>query len=436
MFHGNTALKVSEAEASRSEDEAKRRLLSNQKLSLVVDLDQTIIHATVDPTVAEWQNDESNPNHKAVKDVRAFKLTDDGPGARQECWYYIKMRPGLEHFFEEISKMFECHIYTMGTRAYAQHIAQIVDPDRRIFGDRILSRDESGSLVAKNLQRLFPVDTKMVVIMDDRADVWRWSANLIRLPAYDFFVGIGDINASFLPKRPDVDTPSPKVERLAELQNSESPQQDVQETATEASVNGPSNGEDATDTTPQVNGEVSTLEQLVSMGGGDNVETLKEKASQQDETIAAQLADRPLLKQQKILEAEEEKANQAAADKEQNGQPSLQDPSPEEHRYRNHLLDDDDGELAHLETILRKVHGEFYAEYEKKKVGNQGGLSLSLVPDIKEIMPAMKEKVLEGVNLVFSGIMPLGVDVQMYVWGKPADYDLKDADFFFIIQER
>jgi RNA polymerase II subunit A C-terminal domain phosphatase len=132
MSHGNTALKVSQREASRISEEAKRRLLQSRKLSLVVDLDQTIIHATVDPTVAEWQKDPSNPNYDAVKDVRAFQLIDDGPGGRG-CWYYIKLRPGLEQFLEEISKKYELHIYTMGTRAYAQNIAKIVDPNQKIL---------------------------------------------------------------------------------------------------------------------------------------------------------------------------------------------------------------------------------------------------------------------------------------------------------------
>ena len=145
MVHDNVFLKVSQDEATKVEDEAKRRLLGSKRLSLVVDLDQTIIHATVDPTIAEWQKDEKNPNYEAVKDVRAFHLVDERPGARG-CWYYIKMRPGLNDFLENISRLYELHIYTMGTRAYAQNIANLIDPERKIFGDRILSRDESGSL--------------------------------------------------------------------------------------------------------------------------------------------------------------------------------------------------------------------------------------------------------------------------------------------------
>lgn len=40
---------------------------------------------------------------------------------------------------------FEMHIYTMGTRNYAFAVAAILDPDRKYFMDRILSRDDSGS---------------------------------------------------------------------------------------------------------------------------------------------------------------------------------------------------------------------------------------------------------------------------------------------------
>lgn len=96
---------------------------------------------------------------------------------------------------------YEMHVYTMGTRAYAEEVCAAIDPESKIFGGRILSRDESGSkheflasqpirsqymqtllgLTQKSLQRLFPCDQSMVVIIDDRADVWEWSPNLIKV---------------------------------------------------------------------------------------------------------------------------------------------------------------------------------------------------------------------------------------------------------------
>lgn len=37
------------------------------------------------------------------------------------------------------------HVYTMGTRAYAEKVCKAIDPGGKIFGRRILTRDESGS---------------------------------------------------------------------------------------------------------------------------------------------------------------------------------------------------------------------------------------------------------------------------------------------------
>ncbi|KAE8141189.1 hypothetical protein BDV38DRAFT_268837 [Aspergillus pseudotamarii] len=412
MVHDNTALTVSEKEAARVEEDAKRRLLSNRKLSLVVDLDQTIIHATVDPTVGEWMEDKDNPNHQALSDVRAFQLVDDGPGMRG-CWYYVKLRPGLESFLQNVSELFELHIYTMGTRAYAQHIASIIDPDRKLFGDRILSRDESGSLTAKNLHRLFPVDTKMVVIIDDRGDVWRWSPNLIKVSPYDFFVGIGDINSSFLPKKQELGAVSKSGEKAGTRHTKPPP--------LEHHVNG---------TTAKPEGEVSALEQLVTMGGGDNPRLLQEQTDAQEETIMHQVEDRPLLQKQKELDAEEESAESIDSS-------SSMDESQDSSKHRHHLLEDNDRELFQLEERLEQVHKQFFEEYDLRRMRGLGGrvaalrgektpskdkdVDLKLVPDIKDIMPQIKRQILGGVILVFSGVLPLGTDTQnadISLWAK------------------
>lgn len=59
----------------------------------------------------------------------------------------------------------------------------------------------------------------MVVIIDDRGDVWQWESNLIKVVPYDFFVGIGDINSSFLPKKNGQLTgPTKKRKSIAKLE--------------------------------------------------------------------------------------------------------------------------------------------------------------------------------------------------------------------------
>lgn len=152
MTHTANGPTVSLEEAQRIERETAEHLRKSRKLSLIVDLDQTIVHATVDPTVGEWiaegeawetrqeekkvaagvgegesegekegesegdpaaepaadDDDEVNPNWEALKDVKKFRL---GPEAlinprlrgmkgkakdksveNEGCMYYIKPR--------------------------------------------------------------------------------------------------------------------------------------------------------------------------------------------------------------------------------------------------------------------------------------------------------------------------------------------------------
>lgn len=235
MSHSAFGPTLSLEEAQRLEAETANQLLQARKLSLIVDLDQTIVHATVDPTVGEWiaegeaweekqgtraekravkakrladfsaqadpesssDSDSSvsstsstkstppNPNWDALKDVHRFQLGPvnfHGPlDPSNSCTYYIKPRPGWQQFLASLSHKYEMHVYTMGTRSYADAVCKILDPVGSIFGGRVLSRDESGSLSVKRLERLFPSDTSMVVIIDDRADVWDWSPNLVKV---------------------------------------------------------------------------------------------------------------------------------------------------------------------------------------------------------------------------------------------------------------
>lgn len=440
MTHDQTLLAVSLDEASRAEEQLQRRLLKHRKLSLVVDLDQTIIHACIEPTIGEWQRDPNSPNYEAVKDVKAFQLNDDGPkGLASGCWYYIKMRPGLKEFLAHIAELYELHVYTMGTRAYAQNIAKIVDPEHKLFGDRIISRDENGSLTAKTLSRLFPVDTKMVIIIDDRADVWpKNRSNLIKVVPYDFFVGIGDINSSFLPKRQDVPK-SPLIklklpEKVAEkakdsaaggsmatfgyqiLPNEEKSSGDNDEADTEA-------GDGVS--------RVSALEELVSMGGGDDPTIRRIQAEEQEEFLEKQLKERPLLHMQQELDKEDgDTSTQSSSNGDHDEALKNGDNEAEHSHHRHHLLKDDDRELVYLEEHLKKLHKAFYDEYDRtlpsavsgrvahlrpgsnKKVPlKEDSADLKKVPDIGDVMSRLKARTLIGVVIVLSGLVPLGVDV-------------------------
>ncbi|KAI1207503.1 uncharacterized protein F4807DRAFT_452857 [Annulohypoxylon truncatum] len=400
MVHDNAALKVSANQAARTEMQLQRRLLKERKLSLVVDLDQTIIHACIDPTVGEWQRDPSNPNYEAVKDVRSFQL-DDGPrGATSGCWYYIKMRPGLAEFLEKISQLFELHVYTMGTRAYALNIAKIVDPTQKLFGNRIISRDENDSIVAKSLQRLFPVSTNMAVVIDDRADVWpRNRQNLIKVTPYDFFTGIGDINSSFLPKREDlVPVPTPLPEPK------------------------PVNGNTAPQQPSSVGPSPTSDHEKPSANGNDDNALLQLQAEEQERTLEKQLKDRPLLHLQEELDREDEEAEKKSTENGDSPEPATNGESESPSHQRHKLLRDDDQELKYLEKHLTTLHHSFYEQYDARSAHRRpDDIIPDTVPDVGSTLNFLKSQILRDTKLVLSGLVPLDVDVRRTEIGMQAE---------------
>ncbi|OLL22827.1 RNA polymerase II subunit A C-terminal domain phosphatase [Neolecta irregularis DAH-3] len=402
MGHDSAGLMVSVDVSDRPRDTIeyftggyKSRETSNLA---AIDLGKTL---TVDPTVGEWKSDPSNPNYNSVKDVAQFQLSIEN-APESKCWYYLKMRPGLFEFLQHVSKLYEMHIYTMGTRSYAEAVAKVVDPDGSLFGERILSRDESGSLTQKNLQRLFPCDTSMVVVIDDRADVWQWSPNLIKVMPYDFFVGIGDINSSFLPKKSVIPT---AMHALTQLPSSPAPSTDRRSAIIEDLQN------------PLLH---SAIDQILTISGGNNPDLVAEQASQQTAALEAQKEDRPLAKLQEAISAARSHEDTI------NVPDSVSFPS--NHSSQN-LLRDDDLELFRLKGILNNIHKEFFDSYkqiisnrgkEKKLAKLESNRSLKITemprtpPDIKNLMPRMKRKVLNNCVILLSGIIPIGADIKTY----------------------
>jgi len=121
MTHSADGPTVSLEEAQRIEKETAQHLLKTRKLSLIVDLDQTVIQAAVDPTIGDWIrsgeaweerkasvaaeniSEEEPPNWTALKDVKQFTLTSDNPAGFHAkgknrapegdgCIYFIKPR--------------------------------------------------------------------------------------------------------------------------------------------------------------------------------------------------------------------------------------------------------------------------------------------------------------------------------------------------------
>ncbi|GAB0489137.1 hypothetical protein MMPV_000353 [Pyropia vietnamensis] len=224
-YEAGGGLSVTVDEAAALDAGTARRLLSERRLSLVLDLDHTLVHATDDPRAAadvaavirgaspggpdEEPDDGRGVDAVAAAGIHALCLVDatGHPGRPM----HVKLRPGLSAFLAAARVAFELHIYTMGTRRYAAAVASLLDGgDGSLFRGRVTSREDfgEGALNRKNLRRVFPCDDSMVLIVDDRDDVWlappqspgsgggggpEPMRNLVKARPYMFWNGFADV---------------------------------------------------------------------------------------------------------------------------------------------------------------------------------------------------------------------------------------------------
>ncbi|KAJ6500358.1 hypothetical protein C8R45DRAFT_65616 [Mycena sanguinolenta] len=441
MTHSANGPLVSLEEAQRLEKETAEDLLRTRKLSLIVDLDQTIVHATVDPTVGEWRaegaawkarqtakknkldapdddsdssesEDECNPNWEALEDVGEFRLGAESfglPGKSKNKMlenegpmYYIKRRPGWAAFLDDMATKYQMHVYTMGTRAYAEKVCALIDPAGKVFGGRLLSRDESGSLTQKSLQRLFPCDTSMVVIIDDRADVWEWSPNLIKVVPYDFFVGIGDINSAFLPKIEPLTPVTPPPATASKAAPTTPPTADSPPSADPAQV------------------DPSLPEPPSSVDAAQTELTKKALLTQNSIALEAQVEERPLAKKQEELQvASDEAPGTSKGESSPAAASEAPEPAPKKNQRKAALLKNDDNELQRLGKLLDEVHRRFFTAYEARQFEDttsnadmssrrrRNSIRPKPAHDVTLIIPRLRAEVFDGVHILFSSVIPL-----------------------------
>ncbi|RVE44889.1 hypothetical protein evm_010436 [Chilo suppressalis] len=346
MVHSVPELKVSEELAQKLGREDAERLLKDKKLVLLVDLDQTLVHTT---------NDNVAPN---LKGVLHFFLRSPGCPGR---WCHTRLRPRTQEFLEGAAKNYELHVCTFGARQYAHAVSDLLDPEKKFFSHRILSRDEcfDPRTKAANLKALFPCGDNMVCIIDDREDVWRHATNLIHVRPYSFFQSTGDINAP-----PSL--PEEKSKVIAGKNGSQL---------------------------------AAALNQMPILDVEPEKEVEKKKSDSGDEVVK----DKP--NEDKLKsdnpEAEQKKSTVGDSDKSE-GQNVLEnvcnEPKWVETTDGQIEVEDPDDYLIYLEDILKRIHKHFYDLYEQT-----GGKQ---IPDLKTIIPEVKSKVLSGTSLVFSGLVP------------------------------
>jgi len=398
MVHAIPELKVSDTEAKSIGQEDQSRLLHSRKLVLLVDLDQTVIHTT---------NDDIPPN---LKDVHHFQLYGE-----RSPWYHTRIRPGTFEFLKKISSLYELHICTFGARLYAHTIAAFLDPDKKYFSHRILSRDECFDARSKtaNMSALFPCGDSMVCIIDDREDVWNFAPNLVHVKPYHFFKHTGDINAPpGLTKKENDDkvgvnldkikqSPKPTLDFKGKIDKLKNPLNEVE--TGEKDHKDEENNSDLSKDEEKLKEPKDSIDMPVVEGGveGEKVDHDEKEENNEDKSNdAKEVNNKDISNDLDISDSEDSNSKSNLSSK----RVSEADNKDKTDKVD---VDDPDDYLLYLEDILKTIHQAFYDLYDQSQSDSKVP-----APDLKTVIPYVKRKVLAGVVLVFSGVVPTHVPVE------------------------
>lgn len=109
--------------------------IESSRYTLVLDLDETLVHTT----------------------GTAQEVTD----------YTVRVRPGAKEFIEEMARWYELVIFTAGTKDYADYALGFVDPGEkiahRLYREHVMQK---GTAFVKDISRLGR-DLKKVIIIDN-----------------------------------------------------------------------------------------------------------------------------------------------------------------------------------------------------------------------------------------------------------------------------
>ena len=122
---GGVTMTVSETEGKQIARQSSQRLWTQHKLSLVLDLDHTLVHATSDTRARHYT---TNPAVRTLILPLMEGAPPGGPAQNPHLWmqHHVKLRPHLKEFLQGVQPYYEVTVYTAGTRHYAEEITIVL----------------------------------------------------------------------------------------------------------------------------------------------------------------------------------------------------------------------------------------------------------------------------------------------------------------------
>jgi CTD small phosphatase-like protein 2 len=130
-----------------------------RKVTLVLDLDETLVHSTME------QCDDADFTFPVFYDMKEHVV-------------YVKKRPHVHMFLQKMAEMFEVVIFTASQSVYANQLLDMLDPENRLFSKRFFRESclftDSG--YTKDLT-VVGVDLAKVAIIDNTPQVFQLQVN-------------------------------------------------------------------------------------------------------------------------------------------------------------------------------------------------------------------------------------------------------------------
>lgn len=125
---GGITMTVSEREGQQMAQRDANRLFSQKRLSLVLDLDHTLVHATSDPRAQQFQADNNSVRTIRLPMLEGADLASGTNPHHANMWaqHYIKLRPHVNDLLKGIESTYELTVYTAGTKQYAEEITMLL----------------------------------------------------------------------------------------------------------------------------------------------------------------------------------------------------------------------------------------------------------------------------------------------------------------------
>ncbi|BFU22934.1 NLI interacting factor family phosphatase [Entamoeba histolytica HM-1:IMSS-B] len=187
---------ITKSYAEEQKRSVSEKLLKEKKLSLILDLDGTIVFTNPELCIPLESEEEPITPEQGFY----FEIPE------QNAKVFIRFRDGIVTFMEKVSKLYDIHVVTLGQKEYAFAIVNAINKLRNIpfiTGDLVTAEDCSSVIVCdekdtndglidreetnerRSVKRSIPTMGKeeMQVIVDDRIDVWD-NKNVVQICEY------------------------------------------------------------------------------------------------------------------------------------------------------------------------------------------------------------------------------------------------------------